>query len=124
MIPDPEEAGHECPDIYRPVIERLRVWLEEANLTAEKAESVSSKAEAIGLRNRIESAMRVLQICQDYRVHPGVRVHQIPDLIRPDHQPGIRVVDDNESDNPRFWRELMFENGPLTLHGGDLLISL
>src|SRR4051812_20068301 len=104
-----DENGLEIGPRLQPVVERLLAWHQEVSSSA----TSDSRAEAqrIGLVNRIDTAIRLLKLCDDFEVVPGAFWDKVPDLVSPSHQPEVRIVDDCESDNPAYWRELEFRSG-------------
>lgn len=104
-----DDHGCETEPRLQPVIERLLSWQQE--VVAQISKDPRVEAERIGLANRIDTAVRLLQRCDEFDVAPGASWDAAPDIISSSYQPDVRIVDDRESDNPASWRELAFGDG-------------
>src|SRR5436190_16418747 len=96
-----DEHGFEIGPRLQPVIERLLRWHQE--VAAQVCTDSRLDAERIGLANRIDTAIRLLRLCDEFDIAPGAHWDAVPELVSPSYQPEVRVVDDSESDNPSFW---------------------
>jgi len=119
---DTDNNGWESGQRLEPVIDKLLQW--QASLGGTLQVETEADAERIGLLNRIDTAIQLLRLCDEYHVIPGTHWDTVPNLISPCHQPEVRIVDDGESDRASAWRELALESGnAVRLHGGEVIIG-
>jgi hypothetical protein len=117
-----DENGLEIGPRLQPVVERLLAW--QRDVASQVCTDPQSEAERISLANRIDTAIRLLRLCDEHHVSPGANWDSVPDLISPSYMPEIRVVDDGETDDPAGWRELEFRSGvAVRLHSGSVVIG-
>lgn len=106
-----------------PVIDHLEQWLADLSQVTEFS-STEEKAEHIGLMNRIDTAIAQLPLCEKHRITGGSWFCPLPEIPYHSYAPEYRIVDDSESDNPDWWREVEFEDrGIVRLTGGDVVIK-
>jgi len=117
-----DDSGREIGPKLQPVIDRLLIWQQE--VAAQVATDSQSRAESIGLANRIDTAIRLLRLCDEFDIASGAHWDAVPDLVSPSYSPEIRVVDDGETDDPAGWRELEFRSGvAIRLPAGAVVIG-
>ena len=82
--------------------------------------SLEEKANNIGLINQIKLAIKQIQICEKWGIYPSSIIKQLP----PTEVTEYRIMDDGESNDRKYWKEVSFENAPnFYLSGGDLVIQ-
>ena len=89
-------------------------------------ESVEQKANNIGLSNRIDTAIQLLQICDahDISVNQAKAIDVVPNIVTSCYQPYIRIVDDRETHDPSGWTDLVFPDGCIRiLSGGEIIMG-
>jgi hypothetical protein len=110
-----------------PIIKHLQEW--HASLAMQQDfPSIESKAEHIGLLNRIETAIARLKLCEANDIYPGAWICVLPPKANPQvsqpFYPEYRIVCDRESDKPEHWEEVRFEKrGFVRLTAGDIVIK-
>jgi hypothetical protein len=83
-----------------------------------------TEATRTGLANRIDTAIRLLRLCDEHNVTTGAHWDSVPDIVNPSYMPEILIVDDGETDDPSGWREVEFSRGIVVrLRGGETIIG-
>jgi hypothetical protein len=101
-----EQLMRHLGDLRDGAIERLRA---------------APSADDISLKEETTWAIACLRLCRRLSVSPDVEAIEI---IRPVQTPSaeIRLVSDNESDNPALWTELLVGGHPVRLVDGDIVM--
>lgn len=117
-----DENGWEAGARLESVIQRLSEWHRE--LDSDKPFDPIERAERISLLNQIDTAIQLLKLCDEFGVTAGAFWDRIPDLIHPSYTPEIRIVNDQETDDPTYWRELALASGhAVRMRGGEVVIG-
>jgi len=117
-----DDNGWETGARLEPVIAKLAEWQREVESC--DSTGAAQRGERIALLNRIDTAIQLLRRCDEFEVSPGAFWDRIPDLVSPSSMPEARIVDDSESDNPAYWRELVLASGRVVrMRGGEVVIG-
>jgi hypothetical protein len=82
---------------------------------------VDQSPDDIALKEEVTWAIGCLRLCRRLSLSPDDRAIEV---IRPVQTPSaeIRLVSDNESDDPSLWTELRVDGKPVRLVDGDVVV--
>lgn len=88
---------------------------------------IEEKAELIGNKNLLEHSLKLLRKCEEHDVRAGSIFTKLPRKQCDSPSSDYRVVEDGETDDPKYWCEVKIEGkkfGNVRLGEGDVVIEL
>lgn len=88
---------------------------------------VEKKAELIGNKILLEHSINLLKKCDEYGVCAGSLFTKLPPAKVSTPSSDYRVVEDYESDDSKYWKEVTIESRPfkcVRLSEGDVVIEI
>ena len=77
---------------------------------------------ALEIKLEIDRAMAVLRLASHLELKGSEKCFVLPDTLVPTPSSQYRIVEDNETDEPQFWREVASDSGQLRLLPRDVVL--
>ncbi len=74
-------------------------------------------------KRELDDAIGCLTLCLRHQIDPRARVVTIPDTLTRTPSSELRLIEDHESDDRRYWQEVVVDGKSLRPSPGDLLIQ-
>ena len=95
--------------------------------TIKECSDLEKKAELVGNKNLIEYSLYLLKKCEQFEIKPKSIFTKLPKQVCQSPSSDYRIVEDCETDDPKWWIEAKIESKRLNcvrLHQGDVVIEV
>ncbi|MGI4790870.1 MAG: hypothetical protein ACRYFS_18720 [Janthinobacterium lividum] len=105
---------------FTEVISKLISWREEALSDLRTPET---HAAGLILKRQLDDAIAQLELCQRFQIRPSEKITILPNLRTMSPSSSYRLIEDNETDNPKYWIEFKVDGEYFRLMPGDIIIE-
>lgn len=103
---------------YENIIDLLKL---ESDKIIEKLR-ISNNSELINDKKNIDNAIKWLKKGMENQIHPDFNVIVIPEQITKTPSSEYRLIEDHETDDKKYWTEVIVNNKELRPSSGDFVI--
>ncbi|ABC30711.1 hypothetical protein HCH_03994 [Hahella chejuensis KCTC 2396] len=108
--------------VYKTLEKEISALIEETLL----CDTVERKSELTGNKGLLEHAIKLLKKCDEHGVYAGSIFTKLPRKRCDSPSSEYRVIEDGETDDPQYWREVTIEGKQFNcvrLGEGDVVIE-